>query len=53
VNLWLVLAAAVPTVFLAMLLLGLFQVWRLRYAWPAQTGGAAGQRCARDRARRD
>jgi type IV secretion system protein VirD4 len=31
VNLWLVLAAAVPTVFLAMLLLGLFQVWRLRY----------------------
>jgi len=31
VNLWLVLAAAAPTVFLALLLFGLFQVWRLRY----------------------
>jgi hypothetical protein len=31
VNLWLVLAAAVPTIFLVMLLFGLFQVWRLRY----------------------
>ena len=44
VNLWLVLAAAVPTVFLAMLLLGLFQVWRLRYRGrrrlTARPGGA-------------
>ena len=31
VSLWLVLAAAAPTIFLAMLLFGLFQVWRLRY----------------------
>ncbi|HUC12378.1 MAG TPA: type IV secretory system conjugative DNA transfer family protein, partial [Stellaceae bacterium] len=31
VNLWLVLAAAVPTIVLAMGLFGLFQVWRLRY----------------------
>jgi hypothetical protein len=31
VNLWLVLAATAPTVFLAMLLFGAFQVRRLRY----------------------
>ena len=31
VNLWLVLAAAVPTIFLAMLLFGLFQMRRLGY----------------------
>ena len=44
VNLWLVLAAAVPTVFLAMLLFALFQVWRLRYRGrrrlTARSGGA-------------
>ena len=44
VNLWLVLAAAVPTFFLAMLLLGMFQVWRLRYRGrrrlTARLGGA-------------
>ena len=44
VNLWLVLSAAAPTVFLAMLLFGLFQVWRLRYRGrrrlTARPGGA-------------
>ena len=41
VNLWLVLAAAVPTVFLLILLLGLFQIWRLRHRGPRKL--AAGQ----------
>jgi type IV secretion system protein VirD4 len=41
VNLWLVLAAAVPTVFLLILLLGLFQIWRLHYRGPRKL--AAGQ----------
>jgi type IV secretion system protein VirD4 len=44
VNLWLVLGAAVPTIFLAMLLFALFQVWRLGYRGrrrlTAQPGGA-------------
>jgi type IV secretion system protein VirD4 len=44
VNLWLVLAAAAPTVVLAMLLFGLFQVRRLRYRGrrrlTARPGGA-------------
>ena len=31
VSLWLVLAAAVPTTALAIILFGLFQFWRLRY----------------------
>jgi type IV secretion system protein VirD4 len=31
VSLWLVLAAAVPTIALAIILFGLFQFWRLRY----------------------
>ena len=43
-NLWLVLAAAAPTIVLAMLLFGLFQVWRLRYRGrrrlTARPGGA-------------
>ena len=52
VNLWLVLAAAVPTVFLAMLLFGLFLVWRLR--WRGRAGDTtAGRRCAGGRTRRD
>ena len=41
VNLWLVLAAAVPTVSLLILLLGLFQFWRLHYRGPRKL--AAGQ----------
>ena len=45
VSLWLVLAAAAPTIFLAMLLFGLFQVWRLRYRGrrrlTVRRGGAA------------
>jgi len=44
VNSWLVLGAAVPTIFLAMLLFALFQVWRLGYRGrrrlTAQPGGA-------------
>jgi type IV secretion system protein VirD4 len=44
VDLWLVLAAAAPTVVLAMLLFGAFQVWRLRYRGrrrlTARPGGA-------------
>ena len=43
-NLWLVLAAAAPAIVLAMLLFGLFQVWRLRYRGrrrlTARPGGA-------------
>jgi len=42
VNLWLVLAAAAPTIFLAMLLFGLFQVWRLR--WRATSRNRRSQR---------
>jgi type IV secretion system protein VirD4 len=44
VNLWLVLSAAAPTIFLAMMLFALFQVWRLRYRGrrrlTARPGGA-------------
>ena len=44
VNLWLVLAAGAPSIFLAMILFGLFQVWRLRYRGrrrlTARPGGA-------------
>ena len=51
VNLWLVLAAAVPTVFLAMLLFGLFQIWRLRYRGRRRLAARSGRCCARDRTR--
>ena len=42
VNLWLVLAATVPTVFLLILLLGLFQIWRLHYRGPRKLATGQG-----------